>query len=185
MRSIHTTPRRAAILAGTGALLWSYGVAQARVPAELPAGTPGVCGFSPETVRMRPTQQAPGSRGSMVLTQPTSPFGVTVDSEGHQTYDVTVRVDQLRRHATRHYVVWAATPELDQVIRLGVLGEDSQVTGPVGWNKFLAFVSEETEADVEIFSGPILLTGLSPSGRMHTMAGHGPFEDANCADFIY
>lgn len=121
----------------------------------------------------------------MVLTQPPTPFGVAVDAEGRQVYDVTVQIDQLRRRDQRHYVVWAATPELDQVAKLGILGDDNHLTGPVAWNKFLVFVTEEASMDGEAWAGPILLTGLSPSGRMHTMAGHGPFEDANCSDFIY
>ncbi|MDX1395329.1 MAG: hypothetical protein R3195_13110 [Gemmatimonadota bacterium] len=147
----------------------------------------GACGAAlpPESVRMRPTQQSPGSRGTMILTQPASPFGVAVDADGFQTYDVTVEIGQMRRRDGLSYVVWAATPELDQSVRLGTLDDTDSVTGRVAWNKFLVFVSEEASADVETWAGPILLTGLSPSGRMHTMAGHGPFEDANCSDFIY
>ncbi len=44
----------------------------------------------------------------------------------------------------------------------------------------MVFVSEEATADVQRWQGPILLRGLSPSGRLHTMAGHGPFEDVSC-----
>lgn len=157
-------------------------------PAELGSRLVGACVAAPrppESVRMRPTQQSPGSSGTMILTQPASPFGVAVDADGFQTYDVTVEIGQMRRRDGLSYVVWAATPELDQSIRLGTLDDVDSVTGRVAWNKFLVFVSEETSADVDAWAGPILLTGLSPSGRMHTMAGHGPFEDANCSDFIY
>jgi len=170
------------LLFGLGVYPNSYDRVAPEVPAANPRFVDGSCVMAPETVRMRPTQQAPGSRGTMVLMLPNSPYGVTVDSDGRQAYDVRVEIGQLRRRDGLHYVVWAATPELDQFVRLGVLGAENHVSGPVAWNKFLVFVSEEPSADVETWTGPILLTGLSPSGRMHTMAGHGPFEDVSCTD---
>jgi hypothetical protein len=167
---------------GLGAHPLSYDAEAVEVPAAYLRTAAKSCTRAPETVRMRPTGQAPGSRGTMVLMLPASPFGVTVDPEGHQTYDVRVEIAQLRRRDGAHHVVWAATPELDRWVRLGVLGSENHVTGHVAWNKFLVFVSEEATPDVETWAGPILLTGLSPSGRMHTMAGHGPFEDVSCSD---
>ncbi len=172
----------AVLLFGFGATPSSYDIGPLEVPAEAVVGS---CVRAPEVVRMRPTQQAPGSRGNMVLMQPASPFGVTVDVDGRQAYDVRVEIGQLRRRPGSSYVVWAATPELDRSVRLGVLGPDGRVTGRIAWNKFLVFVSQESDPDVDTWSGPILLTGLSPSGRMHTMAGHGPFEGVSCSDFGY
>lgn len=139
--------------------------------------------FAPEVVSLQPTQSAPGGRGSMSLLMRSSPYGVSVDADGHFAYEVTVEVTRLRRRGGAVYVVWAATPELDQVAKLGVLGDSARVTGAISWNKFLVFVSEETTRDGDTWAGPILLTGLSPSGRMHTMAGHGPFEDVDCQYF--
>jgi len=120
----------------------------------------------------------------MELSAPPSPFGITVDVEGRQTYHVVVRIERLRRRPGASYVVWAATPELDQVTRLGVLDDANEASGPVSWNKFLVFVSEEASPDVERWAGPILLSGISPSGRMHTMAGHGPFESVTCSNIF-
>jgi hypothetical protein len=139
--------------------------------------------MAPEVVPLQPTQSAPGSRGSMTLLMSRSPYGVTVDANGSFAYEVTVEALQLRRSPGFSYVVWAATPELDRVAKLGLLEESNRVTGRVSWNKFLVFVSRETSPDAEAWAGPILLTGLSPSGRLHTMAGHGPFEDADCQYF--
>jgi hypothetical protein len=119
----------------------------------------------------------------MTLLMSRSPYGVTVDANGSFAYEVTVEALQLRRSPGFSYVVWAATPELDRVAKLGLLEESNRVTGRVSWNKFLVFVSRETSPDAEAWAGPILLTGLSPSGRLHTMAGHGPFEDADCQYF--
>lgn len=144
------------------------------------AGDPAGCLFTPEVIPLSGTQSAPGGRGSMTLTQPGSPFGVTVDDGGFQTFDIEIQVDQLRRRRGAVYVAWAAKPELDEWVQLGTLGEDSRLTARVAWNQFLVFVSEEASANVERWQGPIMLTGLSPSGRLHTMAGHGPFEAMNC-----
>ena len=140
----------------------------------------GACFRTPEVVRLSGTQSAPGNRGSMTLTQPGSPFEITVDADGFQTFDIEVRVEQLRRRQGAVYAVWAAKPELDEWVQLGTLSEENRLAGRVAWNQFLIFVSEEASADVERWQGPIVLTGLSPSGRLHTMAGHGPFEAMNC-----
>ncbi|WP_419950500.1 hypothetical protein [Candidatus Palauibacter sp.] len=164
--------------------------ARAASPIDVPApvdatpwvGAPGIgaCLLTPEVVRLSGTQSAPGSRGSMTLTQPGSPFEITVDEGGFQTFDIEIRVDRMRKRRGAVYVVWAAKPELDEWVQLGTLSEENRLAGRVAWNQFLIFVSEEASADVERWQGPIVLTGLSPSGRLHTMAGHGPFEAMNC-----
>lgn len=155
------------------------GEARAAAWSSLPAAA-GTCVRTPEVVRLSGTQNAPGSRGSMILTQPGSPFEITVDADGFQTFDIEIQVDQLRRRDGAVYVAWAAKPELDEYVQLGTLPEENRLAGRVAWNQFLVFVSEEATADVERWRGPIVLTGLSPSGRLHTMAGHGPFEAMNC-----
>lgn len=152
-------------------------------PASIGAPLAGDCAAAPEEVALRPTQNAPGGRGRMVLVQADSPYGIAVDAEGRHRYDIRLEVERLRRRDGASYVAWAATPELDRVARLGVLGPDNRVEATIVWNKFLVFVSEEAGPDGERWAGPILLTGLSPSGRMHTMAGHGPFEGVACADY--
>ena len=180
------TRRVVAAMAALAIFYVSYGLAHARVPADTGHPTPerpAGCSLAAETVPMRPTANAPGGQGTMILDLPDSPFGVTVDPEGRQLYELTVTVERMRKRDGASYVVWAATPELDRHARLGVLGPDDRVTAPVSWNKFMVFVSEEADPAVARWEGPIMLTGLSPSGRMHTMAGHGPFEDVNCADF--
>jgi len=137
----------------------------------------------PETVPMRPTQSAPGSRGSLTLTQPSSPFGIRVDADGTQAYRISVQVERLRKRPGATYVAWVAKPELDEYVRLGTLGDSNRVEGSVVWNQFLVFVSEEADANAETWAGAIVLTGISPSSRLHTMAGHGPFDDVSCSDF--
>ena len=155
------------------------GAGSTDVPSLATAGA-GACLLTPEVVKLSGTQSAPGSRGSMTLTQPGSPFEITVDEGGFQTFDIEIHVDQMRKRRGAVYVVWAAKPELDEWMQLGTLSEENRLEARVAWNQFLVFVSEEASADVERWQGPIMLTGLSPSGRLHTMAGHGPFEGMNC-----
>ncbi len=37
----------------------------------------------------------------------------------------------------------------------------------------------------ETWSGPVALRGMSRSGMMHTMVGHGAFQQENCAAYGY
>lgn len=163
--------------AGVAAAAPSPGVATGRFPAGVAAATPCTAPApSPTRVALRPTQNAPAARGHMDLLPSPSPYGVTVSRDGRTVYDVTIQAETLPARRGLHYVAWATTPELDEVRKLGVLGDDLRAGGRVDWNKFLVLVTAERSADVERWEGPILLTGISPSGLMHTMRGHGIFE---------
>ena len=137
-------------------------------------------GPDPYLVQLVPTAHANGARGRVELRFAPSPFGVTVTARGHHLYDALLTTSGLRPDGSS-LVVWAATPELDQVQKLGVLDANGALHGRIAFNKFLVFVTAEASAAVERWSGPILLRGISPSGRMHTMAGHGPFQGEPCS----
>jgi hypothetical protein len=132
------------------------------------------------------TKKVPGSRqaaGIGAVTFAASPFGVSIASNGSYVYELAVGVDRLTLVRKGAYVAWVSTPSLDQVQRLGVLDENMQVKGTVTWNKFLVIITLEPSADDlgERWQGPVVLRGMSRSGMMHTMAGHGPFETEPCA----
>lgn len=137
-------------------------------------------GPDPFLVPLYPTAHANFARGSVVLRFAESPFGATVTADGHHLYDATFRVESLPRTG-RALVVWAATPSLDQVQKLGTLDDNGGLSARIAFNKFLVFVTAEETPDVERWAGPILIRGISPSGRMHTMAGHGPFQGEPCS----
>ena len=137
-------------------------------------------GPDPFFVPLYPTAHANFASGAVELRFAESPFGVTVTENGHHLYEAELVTRSLPRDG-RALVVWAATPNLDQVARLGTIGEDGRLSARIAFNKFLVFVTAEASADVERWSGPILLRGISPSGRMHTMAGHGPFQGEPCS----
>jgi len=151
---------------------------------------PGAQG--PEYYRfpMVSTRRVPGTGnatgvGEVAFAQ--SPFGVALAGDGSYDYDFTVRFERLRPPRSGTFVVWATTPELDQVVLAGELTDPVSFSGTVAWNKFLVVVTLEPafDADATMWTGPIVIRGMSRSGMMHTMAGHGPFEEKNCAAYGY
>lgn len=134
------------------------------------------------------TRKIPGTglaRGKAEVTFATSPFGVALAPDGSYLYDVHVQLDRMKPLRSGTLVAWATTTRLDQTRKLGVLDENFRVSGRVSWNKFILVISlEDGDApDAARWSGPVAFRGLSRSGRMHTMAGHGPFQQENCASF--
>jgi hypothetical protein len=138
-------------------------------------------GPDPFRIDLVPTAHANGARGVVAMRFAESPFGVSVTDDGRHLYHADITTTALAPHAGETLVVWAATPSLDQVRKLGSLSEAGTLSGTIAFNKFLVFVTAESSPDVERWAGPILLRGISPSGRMHTMAGHGPFQGESCA----
>lgn len=131
----------------------------------------------PTVVALEPTGPTVGGGGTVELRMADSPYGVTVSSDGRYVTDVRVTLERLRPWSDRSYVVWATTPDLDEAAKIGVVdGTAGRAHGTVAWNQFLVFVTLERDPAVESWTGPIVLTAMSPSGKMHTKAGHGPFE---------
>ncbi len=164
------------------------------------AGSPG-CGPGPGAAAratgpdyyhfpMVSTRRVPGTGnatgfGEIVFTQ--SPFGISLTEDGSYLYDFTLRFERLKPARAGTYVVWTTTPELDRVVLAGELADPAAFSGKVAWNKFLVVVTLESafDPDATTWTGPIVTRGMSRSGMMHTMAGHGPFETENCAAYGY
>ena len=133
------------------------------------------------------TRKVTGTRlatGTADVTYVPSPFGVSISPRGTYIYDLDIQINNARAPREGEYAVWVTTPDLKNVRLLGTLDEDHHIQGRVDWNKYLVVVSLETEIG-DRWSGPIVLRGMSRSGLMHTMAGHGPFETENCAVYGY
>ena len=178
----------------------------AGLPAEV-AGDVAVCGGladagpAPHAAGVRPgpeyyrfpmvsTKRVPGTGnaagvGEVAFSQ--SPYGIALGTDGSYQYDFTVRFERLGPARGGAYVVWTTTPELDQVGLAGELTDPADFSGKVAWNKFLVVVTLEPafDPDAAMWTGPIVIRGMSRSGMMHTMAGHGPFEEKNCAAYGY
>ena len=136
------------------------------------------------------TRRVPGSgqaAGLGKLTFLPSPFGLALSPEGSYRYSIRLTVERLAAPAAGTYVVWVTTPDLDRIDVAGELDDGRSMDVEVDFNKFLVVITLESVYDPEapVWSGPIVLRGMSRSGMMHTMAGHGPFEQENCAAFGY
>jgi len=137
-----------------------------------------------------PTRKVPGARmaeGQGDVTFATSPFGVSISENGQYVYNLSVAMKNVTLKEGKALDVWVTTPNLDQVKHLGRLDEAFRTVGSVDWNKFLVVVTlESATADPgSTWTGPIVARGMSRSGLMHTMAGHGPFQSEPCAVYGY
>ncbi|HKJ02670.1 MAG TPA: hypothetical protein VJ997_09450 [Longimicrobiales bacterium] len=136
------------------------------------------------------TKRLPGTghaEGTGHVTFASSPFGVALAPDGSYLYDVAIQLHDMGKPDAGVLVAWATTTQVDQVQRLGALDESLSVRGQVTWNKFLVVVTLEPtdDAAATAWTGPIALRGMSRSGMMHTMAGHGPFQQELCAKYGY
>lgn len=136
------------------------------------------------------TKNLPGTgyaEGTAEVAHAPSPFSVTLAEDGSYRQSLTITLRRMKAPATGVLVAWVSTPELDRVVRLGTLGPDFTARGEVDWNKFIVVISHEAADDAgqERWQGPIALRGMSRSGLMHTMAGHGAFQQENCAAYGY
>jgi hypothetical protein len=143
--------------------------------------------YAVELVTTRNIPATGRATGVGEVTFASSPFGVALSPDGSYHYQVRIRLSGMKAPPQGTLVAWATTTEVDQVRRLGALDDRLTTTGPVDWNKFLLVVTlEETDdPSATAWSGPIVLRGMSRSGMMHTMAGHGPFQQELCAKYGY
>ena len=156
----------------------------------LGSAPPAICTAPPDyyQITLVPTRRVPTARlarGTARLTYAESPFGIAVSARGHYRYDVEVVVENLRPVPGGEFVAWMATPDLKQAVRMGPVTDS--VRGRTEWNKFLVFITLEplSQPPAARWQGPVVMRGLSRSGLMHTMAGHGPYEQEPCAVYGY
>jgi hypothetical protein len=116
-----------------------------------------------------------------------SPFSVALTADGSYEYAVHVSLERMKVPARGRLIAWVTTSDLSRIERMGALDEHLQASGSVSWNQFLVVVTLEPSDDVSATSwtGPVILRGMSRSGMMHTMVGHGPLEQENCASWGY
>lgn len=142
------------------------------------------------SIKLVPTRRVLGTglaTGLGEVTFASSPFGIAIAPDGSYLLDVQLTVSGLKPPSRGAYVAWFTTPELDKISRVGTLEDASRIRGRTAWNKFLVVVTLEDVDDPAqtVWAGPVVLRGMSRSGMMHTMAGHGPFEQENCATYGY
>lgn len=140
-------------------------------------------------IEMVSTRRVPGARdasGVGGVSFARSPFGIAVAPTGEYVYNVDLQLQGLRPPSRGAYIAWLTTAALDQVSWLGALDAQGSIRGQTTWNKFLVVVTLEPDDETRPrWSGPIVARGMSRSGRMHTMAGHGPFQLEPCTTYGY
>ena len=175
------------VLAGVGQLLLGA------IPLQV-VSSDDECAFegSPEyyKITLVPTRRVPGAwraAGVGAVTFAPSPFGISISPKGNYVYNLDISIENLPPAREGAYVAWVSTADLDEIKRLGTLEAQRTISGQVAWNKFLVIITLEPSANVmgDIWQGPVVLRGMSRSGMMHTMAGHGPFQQEPCASFGY
>ncbi len=174
---------------GFAALSIALAAAAGRVPPSSATPARAACiaaawapTLEPIRIEMTPTARARGASAVYEMRFTPSAFGVSVSAAGSYRYDVEVSVRGLLERPGEVYVTWVATPDLDGWVNLGPISNEKGSAGVVHWNKFIVFVTAESSADVVEWSQEFLFSALSPSGKMHTMAGHGPFASEPCLD---
>lgn len=137
------------------------------------------------------TKNVPGTglaRGQAeVAVSGSSPFSVTLGPDGSYVYDLQVSLDRMKAPRQGTLVAWVTTPDLDRIERIGALDQNLRASGTVTWNKFLVVITLEPADDpgADMWSGPVAFRGMSRSGMMHTMVGHGALQQENCAAYGY
>ncbi len=116
-----------------------------------------------------------------------SPYSVAVSADGSYEYDIEIRLERMKAPNKGILVAWVTTTDIDQVARIGALDERLMTRGSVSWNKFLVVITLEPADDpsAATWTGPIVFRGMSRSGMMHTMVGHGVLQQENCAAYGY
>lgn len=139
-------------------------------------------------IALVPTGNVPGTgnyRGVARVSFKDSPFDVAVSEDGAFHRRIRVDMSGVKQPGRGGYVVWASPPDLEPVKKLGVLGPDGRLVGEVSFPKYLVFVTlEENPEEIQgRWEGPVVHRGMSRSGFMHGMAGHGPFRQEPCANY--
>jgi hypothetical protein len=135
--------------------------------------------IGPYDIKLHPSTVAPNARGEARLIPNGSPFGIGVTVDGHASYGIRIRAENLPRPDSlgrfTSYVAWVATPDLKQWIRLGVARSGTTTVGPVELNKFLLVITAEADSAAQEHAGPTVLHGTSPSGWLQSFLTHPLF----------
>ncbi|MDA1028449.1 MAG: hypothetical protein O3B41_05275 [Bacteroidetes bacterium] len=136
------------------------------------------------TNKVRGARMAKGMTG---VTFAQSPFGVALSESGTYVVNLELAMQNVTLDEGMSLVAWVSTPQIDQIRVIGRFDSQFKVAGSTDWNKFLVVITLEPK-DTPLgatWTGPIVARGMSRSGLMHTLAGHGPYETEPCAVYGY
>ncbi len=137
------------------------------------------------------TKNIPGTglgKGSVEVTfSEESPFGISITENGSYQYDLSISLDRIKLRGAGELVAWVTTRDLSEIQMIGTLDEYHRIRGSVAWNKFLVVITLEPDGNQKLdrWQGPVVFRGMSKSGMMHTMVGHGALQEENCRAYGY
>ena len=102
--------------------------------------------------------------GRVELAFAPGPYTVSVTADGHTRFVPQITVVGLP--AVQPYVAWAATPQMDSLIKLGEVRNGTTLMRPVDFDKFVVLITAERSARVRAPTGRVILRGQSPSTRL-------------------
>ncbi|MBD3617512.1 MAG: hypothetical protein HUJ22_13170 [Gracilimonas sp.] len=143
------------------------------------------------TIDLVTTKNIPGTgqaTGKAVMKFNPNPFGISIAKDGSYRHRLDIQIHKANTPKNGTFVAWVTTPSLDRIKLLGTLDKDFKASGTVDWNKYIVVITLEEDVPANnssMWSGTIAFRGLSRSGFMHTMAGHGPFAEEPCAKYGY
>lgn len=143
------------------------------------------------TIDLVTTKNIPGTglaTGKAVMKFSPNPFGISIAKDGSFRHRLDIQLNKVNKPKKGTFVAWVTTPSLDKVKLIGSLDNDLRTSGTVEWNKYIVVITLEEDTPSQntgMWSGAIAFRGLSRSGLMHTMAGHGPFAQEPCAKYGY
>jgi len=101
--------------------------------------------------------------GRVELASPPGPFTVAVTADGHSRFTPVVFLSGLPPTGT--YIAWAATPQMDSLIKLGAVKNGRVTLRAIDFDKFNILISSERSGRVREPHGRIIVRGQSPSTR--------------------
>ena len=136
----------------------------------------------PYDITLLATPAAPEAQGTARLVSAPSPFGIAVSPDGHARYNIVLHLARLPAPGSlgpyRAYVAWAASPDLKDWTRLGVVTNGASTVGVAQQNKFLLVITAEAGSEPPTRGGPTVLHGTSPSGWLQSFLAHPFFRGA-------
>jgi hypothetical protein len=136
----------------------------------------------PDRFPLFPTMGNEGASGLVLLQQPWSPYGVSVDEHGRVLYDLRIVLEGIPKVAGEVYRVWLTTPTLTDVEYVGQLEVDGELGAESSHQQLMVVVSRESadgpdsRAAGAKWSGPIILRGFSAGARVTPLAQHSLFQ---------
>ena len=137
-----------------------------------------------------PTPSAGKASGTVRLTPPWSPFGVSITAQGNHRNNLSFTLDGLPNPNTfgnfDTYVAWISPLSLYPVEKLGEITNGSHTLGEVSFNKYIIMITAENSSSNDGMSGPLVLRGRSPSSKLeaHDLLAIAPAAEIGGGDAV-